>query len=90
MIILPTRWREAFGFSCGEHVDVISSNGMIIIKRPDYRTYEHKRYVSPKGGVTIPTKIRKQLGISQENDYCLYVDPEKEQFVVVTHDKGEH
>lgn len=87
LILLPTRWREVFGFSDGDRIDVISNNGQIVIKKADYGTFEHKRYLSPKGGVTIPKEIINQLDISKKNDYCLYVDPGKEQFIIITHEK---
>lgn len=82
VILLPVRWRRAFGFSCGEHVDVVKENDDIIIKKADYRTFDHKRYISEKGGVNIPKEIRSQLDLNQEAEYCLYVEPDKKQFVV--------
>uniref|UniRef100_UPI0036D4326E AbrB/MazE/SpoVT family DNA-binding domain-containing protein n=1 Tax=Flavobacterium myungsuense TaxID=651823 RepID=UPI0036D4326E len=43
---------------------------------------KNQRYVSTKGSITIPAEFRRLLGITEPTPLSLYVDIEKEAFIL--------
>ncbi|WP_067725144.1 AbrB/MazE/SpoVT family DNA-binding domain-containing protein [Oceanobacillus damuensis] len=83
LINLPKKWRVELGFDCGELVEIRMRRRQIWICHCQNDTTENQRYISPYGTITIPAEFRRLLDISDKTELCLYVEPEKNAFVIM-------
>jgi len=82
LVSLPKKWRVKLGFEPGTLVEIRMNKKEIWIYRSHHDETENQRYISTKGTVTIPAEFRNLLNIDAKSEMHLYVDEEKQAFVL--------
>lgn len=80
---LPAKWRKKLGLEIEDVVEIKLNTEGIIIQRSVENNFENTRYISSKGTITIPVELRNFLRVDKNTEYCLYVNEEDQQFIVV-------
>ncbi|GGN56991.1 MULTISPECIES: AbrB/MazE/SpoVT family DNA-binding domain-containing protein [Oceanobacillus] len=82
IINLPKKERTKFGFEPGTLLEIHLKGKEIWIYHSGLDDKKNQRYVSTKGSITIPAEFRRLLGITEPTPLSLYVDIEKEAFIL--------
>lgn len=81
-ILLPSKWRSQFGLLPGKLADLRFDQDKIIIEKADLESTHNKRLVSENGSIHIPKELQLILDITEEEEYCLFIDEEDKSFVL--------
>ncbi|MEH6988624.1 hypothetical protein [Cytobacillus firmus] len=81
-ILLPSKWRSQFGLLPGKLADLRFDHDQIIIERANLESTHNKRLISENGSIHIPKELQQLLDITEEEEYCLYIDEEDKNFVL--------
>lgn len=81
-ILLPSKWRSQFGLLPGKLADLRFDQDQIIIEKADLESTHNKRLVSENGSIHIPKELQLLLDITEEEEYCLFIDEEDKSFVL--------
>ncbi|GLB60701.1 hypothetical protein [Cytobacillus sp. NCCP-133] len=81
-ILLPGKWRVQFGLFPGRLADLRFDQDQIIIKKANLESTHNKRLVSENGSIHIPKELQLLLNITEEEEYCLFIDEENKCFVL--------
>ncbi|MBN8201296.1 MULTISPECIES: hypothetical protein [Bacillaceae] len=81
-ILLPSKWRCQFGLLPGKLADLRFDQDQIIIEKADYKSTHNKRLISENGSIHIPKELQLLLDITEEEEYCLFIDEEDKSFVL--------
>ncbi|MCF3943093.1 AbrB/MazE/SpoVT family DNA-binding domain-containing protein [Oceanobacillus alkalisoli] len=82
IINLPKKERTELGFEPGTLLEVHLKGKEIWIYQTNHDDKKNQRYVSTKGSITIPAEFRRLLGITEPTPLSLYIDKEKETFIL--------
>lgn len=82
IVNLPKKERTKLGFEPGTLLEIHLKGKEIWIYHSNNDEKKNQRYISTKGSVTIPAEFRKLLGITEPTTLSLYVDKEKEAFIL--------
>ncbi|WP_254786589.1 hypothetical protein [Cytobacillus oceanisediminis] len=81
-ILLPSKWRSQFGLLPGKLADLRFDQDQIIIEKADLESTHNKRLISENGSIHIPKELQLLLDITEEEEYCLFIDEEDKSFVL--------
>ncbi|MCS0789458.1 hypothetical protein NX021_14995 [Cytobacillus firmus] len=81
-ILLPSKWRSQFGLMPGKLADLRYDQDQIIIEKADLESTHNKRLISDNGSIHIPKELQLLLDITEEEEYCLFIDEEDKSFVL--------
>ena len=81
-ILLPSKWRSQFGLLPGKLADLRYDQDQIIIEKADLESTHNKRLISENGSIHIPKELQLLLDITEEEEYCLFIDEEDKSFVL--------
>ncbi|WP_282171316.1 hypothetical protein [Cytobacillus firmus] len=84
-ILLPSKWRSQFGLLPGKLADLRfdhDNHDQIIIEKANLESTHNKRLISENGSIHIPKELQQLLDITEEEEYCLYIDEEDKNFVL--------
>ncbi|KON88419.1 hypothetical protein AF332_17460 [Sporosarcina globispora] len=81
-ILLPSKWRGQFGLLPGKLAELRFEQNQIIIEKANLESTHNKRLISENGSIHIPKELQLLLDITEEEEYCLYIDEEDKKFVV--------
>ncbi|MGA5688615.1 hypothetical protein [Cytobacillus pseudoceanisediminis] len=81
-ILLPSKWRSQFGLMPGKMADLRYDQDQIIIEKADLESTHNKRLISENGSIHIPKELQLLLDITEEEEYCLFIDEEDKSFVL--------
>lgn len=81
-IILPKKWRTKFKLLPGSLVDLEHQGDSIIIKKYEKDSTNNSRILSDKGEITVPVELRNLLAITENDEFCLYVDEKRQCFLL--------
>lgn len=81
-ILLPSKWRSQFGLMPGKLADLRFDQDQIIIEKADLESTHNKRLISENGSIHIPKELQLLLDITEEEEYCLFIDEEDKSFVL--------
>ncbi|EWG10162.1 hypothetical protein [Cytobacillus firmus] len=81
-ILLPSKWRSQFGLLPGKLADLRFDDDQIIIERANLESTHNKRLISENGSIHIPKELQQLLDITEEEEYCLFIDEEDKRFVL--------
>jgi bifunctional DNA-binding transcriptional regulator/antitoxin component of YhaV-PrlF toxin-antitoxin module len=81
-VLLPSKWRSQFGLLPGKLAELRYDHDQIIIERANLESTHNKRLISDNGSIHIPKELQLLLDITEEEEYCLYIDEEDESFIL--------
>ncbi|MDM5225539.1 hypothetical protein QUF73_04890 [Cytobacillus sp. NJ13] len=81
-ILLPSKWRSQFGLLPGKLADLRFDQDQIIIEKANLDSTHNKRLISENGSIHIPKELQHLLDITEEEEYCLFIDEEDKSFVL--------
>ncbi|SFA70190.1 MULTISPECIES: AbrB/MazE/SpoVT family DNA-binding domain-containing protein [unclassified Bacillus (in: firmicutes)] len=82
IVILPKKWRDRFALKPGNLVDLEYDNSAIVIKKHMHETKNNSRVINEEGSVLLPMELRNLMGLTPQDEFCLYIDEDNERFIV--------
>ncbi|RSD26993.1 hypothetical protein [Mesobacillus subterraneus] len=84
LVRLPGKWRKQLNFTPGKLVDIVYKKDTLLVRKHMDSNTENTRVISSDGTITIPAEFKRLMGLTPEDEICVFVDKENECFIIKT------